>query len=377
MGTQSLRSRRARQTARSLKLRRVTTVVGSATVVAVLAVAGYSFQRGTNAAPTETVSRPLGSSTTARPPQSVIDRINTEHPPRPLNHERPLGVWVGGDSFAGHIGPTLGEQLTDSGIVAVTVDFKVGSGLHDNGRRNWSTRIPEQMAKHDPDVAIFMIGANDASIVSSNTDAWAPKYRSRVRAQMETLSGDSDRTVYWIGPPPMKSGQLERGAKALSELMADEATRHDNVVFIDAYTMFADNEGNYTNRIDIPTLQKKRVLVRISDGVHFTNDGADWLAYRLALLLDEQWDITKQSGGKPIRISIESNGGSVPGYTPRTTASYRATTTTLPGNTTTIGNTTTSSGTTPTTVASSTSTTSTSNAPPTTSAPPTTATIGP
>ena len=133
----------------------------------------------------------------------------------------------------------------------------------------------------------------------------------------------------------MKSSQLERGAKALSELMADEATRHKNVVFIDAYTMFADGDGHYTNRIDIPALDKKNVLVRIGDGVHFTNDGADWLAYQLSILLDEQWKITQQSGGTPIRVSIESNGGSVPGYTPRTGGrSYRTTTTSRGASTT-------------------------------------------
>jgi hypothetical protein len=328
MGTANSLSRRARADVRRRRTRRnVSLLSAGILVVGAGGVAAFSLNAEPSTGPKLVpATSQHGATSTSQASKSIIDRIKSDNPPRPLSHEAPLRVWVGGDSLSGHVGPALGTQLTDTGIVKVTVDFKVGSGLHDNGLRNWSKRVPEQMTKHKPDVAIFMIGANDASIVSRNLQSWGPQYRKRVGEMMELLGGAEHRTVYWIGPPPLKQSQLERGTLGLSDLMADEATHHKHVVFINAYDIFDDEEHHYTNRIDMPAINKQNVLVRISDGVHFTNDGADWLAYQLSLLLDEQWSIAKQSGGKPISVSIESNGGSVPGYTPRT--NRRSTTTT-------------------------------------------------
>ena len=215
------------------------------------------------------------------------------------------------------------------------------------------------MAAHSPDVAIFMIGANDASIVTARGEAWAPRYRATVANLLDGLKGKSDRTVYWVGPPTMKANNLNRGTKALSSLMASEARLHENVVFIDAFAMFGDDAGNYTNRIDMPSLNRTNVLVRIGDGVHFTNGGADWIAYNVARALDTQWQITEQSGGTPIRVSVIGGGGSVPGYKPRRNRTSTTTSTSRgAATTTTVDHGSTSTATlTATTVNSSTTTT--------------------
>lgn len=307
-------------------------------------------------------------------PVDIIDKIIKDHPPRKLSNADPLRVWVGGDSLSGGLGLSLGDVLAPTGIVKITVDFKVGSGLHNNDRRNWAREVPQQMAAYDPDVAIFMIGANDTGVVTSRTESWTPDYREKISEIMEKLKGTGDRTVYWVGPPTMKPTNYQRGAKQLSMLMADEAKSHENVVFIDAFAMFDDDEGNYTNRIDMEPLNRKRVLVRIGDGVHFTNDGADWLAYNVAQTLDAQWNITAQAGGKPFKVSIIEGGGSVPGYQPpnrrstttRGTSKRESTTTSTSGGSTTTS----AGGETTTTAAPTTSTTDTPTT--TTAAPPTT-----
>ena len=82
---------------------------------------------------------------------------------------------------------TEGNGEMRSGIVKTVVDFKVGSGLHNNTLRNWPERIPSQMAEYSPDVAVFMIGANDASIVGSDTAAWEPEYRAKVSEMMDLV----------------------------------------------------------------------------------------------------------------------------------------------------------------------------------------------
>lgn len=322
-----------------------------------------------------------GTTTTAHAPSDTNDPISqivAAHPPRALSHDEPLRLWVGGDSLAGEVGPSLGEQLADSGIVSTRVDFKVGSGLHDDGLRDWPTRAAEQMQSVQPDVAVFVIGANDASIVD-RSGSWKARYRAKVSELMETLSDAGQRTLYWVGPPPLRATNLERGAKELGLLMADEAKAHENVVYVDAYTMFADADGHYTRRIDMPALGLTDVLVRISDGVHFTNDGADWLAYRIAQLLDEQWQITKQSGGKRIAVTIEQGGGTIPGYRPRPPRTRPSTTTSGASSTTTQDPSSSSSTPTsevPTTTLPPDTTTPETTSPPATTAPPVTTAAG-
>lgn len=260
---------------------------------------------------------------------------------RKLSNADPLRVWVGGDSLSGELGPTLGRLLAPTGVVKVSVDFKVGSGLNDNGLRNWAEHVPSQMASGNPDVAIFMIGANDASIVGGNEARWAPAYRAKVGRLMDELVGDRRRRVFWVGPPTLRDSSLDRGAKALSELMRDEARTRPDVTFVDAYTMFAAPEGGYTNRLDlsalakspafgaqVPTSSLNSVLVRISDGVHFNDNGATWIAYNVARLLDAEWRIVAQSGGKPLSVTIESGGGDIPGYQPSAGSSWHPSTTT-------------------------------------------------
>ena len=50
-------------------------------------------------------------------------------------------------------------------MVDATIDYKVSSGLEDQGIRDWQQHAQEKMASDDPDAVVFIIGTNDASIV--------------------------------------------------------------------------------------------------------------------------------------------------------------------------------------------------------------------
>jgi hypothetical protein len=103
------------------------------------------------------------------------------------------------------------------------------------------------------------------------------------------VGGPEQRTVFWIGSPPMRLGEREEGVIELNRVYKEEALLRDEVVYIDAYTMFEGPEGGYSSSIFIPG--RGTLYVRSGDGVHFNGAGADWLGYNVWQLIDRRWDV--------------------------------------------------------------------------------------
>ena len=243
--------------------------------------------------------------------QLAADDVQT----RPLSHEDPLRVWVGGDSLAGALGPALGELGAQTGIVDTTIDYKVSSGLADQGVRDWPEHAARAVPSADPEVVVFMIGTNDANIVSSHdgdgdgVPDWEPGYRARIVQMMDILTGEAgDRLVLWIGAPTMRDPSRDRGVVEVNRVARQEAERRTGeVMYVDAYRLFAGDDGGYTDRITLT--DGRTIRVRIGDGVHFTPQGAQYLANTVFALLDARYDIAAQADpGRRIDYTIDDGG---------------------------------------------------------------------
>ena len=106
--------------------------------------------------------------------------------------------------------------------------------------------------------------------------------------------------------------------------MRDEAAkRAPDVVYIDAYKLFSTEDGTYSRRILDERGQE--IVARISDGVHFTADGAQYLARAVFALIDARWRLSKQADlTQPIGWSLAPGSGeTVPGFTSRPRSRYR------------------------------------------------------
>ena len=303
-------------------------------------------------------------------------------PPRKLSNGEPLKLWIGGDSLAGSFGLALGATAGATGIVDATIDYKVSSGLADNGIRNWLEHAQETMASEDPDAVVFIIGTNDASIVNSqdsNNDGepdWEVRYRQKIDEMMMTfVGGDRHRTVYWLGPPTLRDDTLDKGAEALGPVMQEEAKKFGgDVVYVNTYALFSDKAGGYSESLSDG--HGNLVQMRISDGVHFTVDGAKYLANAVWKLLDKRWNISAQwHPSTPIEYTIAPGSNDyVPGvghYRP--SVSHSSTSTTVPHSSVTATTTANaSSTTTASTLPSSSSTTPPNSTTPSTTPPKTT-----
>ena len=253
-----------------------------------------------------------------RPSIAPVRRLG---PPRSISHNDPLRLWIAGDSLAGSFGPALGQTAGATGVVDATIDYKVSSGLADQGIRDWPDYAEEEMSNSDPDAIVFLIGTNDASIVNSydgnddGVDDWEVDYRDRIDRMMTTFAGGSrHRTVYWLGPPTMGDQSLNEGGFELGRVMREEARKFErDVVYVDTYRLFSDEDGDYSRWL--PDADGETVTMRISDGIHFSVDGAKYLADTMWKLLDTRWHITRQADpSQPIDYTIaEGSNDYVPG----------------------------------------------------------------
>ena len=167
-----------------------------------------------------------------------------------------------------------------------------------------------------------MIGTNDANVVNSvdaNKDGihdWEVDYRERVANMMDLfVGGEKDRTVIWIGAPTMRDSQRDKGVLEVNRVMREEAEkRGPHVIYVDAYSMFSDENGEYADRLDVPVGpespgETKSVRVRVGDGVHLTPAGADFLATPVFSLLDSRYRLTAQADvAHPINYTLVKGG---------------------------------------------------------------------
>ncbi|HEX7520656.1 MAG TPA: DUF459 domain-containing protein [Acidimicrobiia bacterium] len=246
--------------------------------------------------------------TTAATPVSACKK-------RVLTATTPLKLWIGGDSLAGSLGPSLGTQTAATGVVQPQFNSRVSSGLNSPSFYDWPKHAAEDVNAFQPEVTVFIIGANDTSIVQQqsgdNEPAWRKQYAQLVDQMMTILKGDG-RTVYWVGAPIMKDSKRDAGVKELNDVFREEAAKHKGVSYVDTYNLFAGPNGKFA--LSLKTASGKTVTMRAGDGVHLTPEGGDLMAEAVFKPLDAAWCISKQAVPGATQPVTESPGSSqVPG----------------------------------------------------------------
>jgi len=321
-------SRRARLVARRSRRTRITIVVVIVAIAGAVAAGAWAVNSNDPQAHAAGSGVPGGVNFAGGTSAPVIS-IKTA-PPRSLDHANPLALWVGGDSLAGLLGPALGDQVGATGIVKTVIDYKTSSGLWSNDIRNWDQRATEQMALVKPEAVVFIIGANDTPVVNnvdSNGDKipdWEAVYRMKVARMMDLLVGPTHRTVFWCGPPTLGTRSMDRGAFAMGEVMRQEALkRSPDVVYIDTYKLFSTPDGTFSRQITDEN--GKLITVRLSDGIHFTTEGSQYLARAVFVQIDARWRLLQQADPKdPIGWNFfDGSGEIVPGYSSMPRSRYQ------------------------------------------------------
>jgi hypothetical protein len=228
----------------------------------------------------------------------------------PLNPPNPLRLWIGGDSLAGSLGPSLGEVTGTSGVVQPVVDSRVSSGLSSPNFVDWPKQGAEDMLTYNPEVTVFIIGANDAKNLPKGAEQdqqWRTQYAAAVEKMLGVLVGPG-RNVYWVGAPIMSDAAFSERVKSVNEVFEEVAAKHPEVTYVDAFAVFSGPDGKFTSML--PSGDGKVTRVRAQDGIHFTPEGGDLLARTVLERLDPQCQIMQQAVRGVVKRTIEAKGSS-------------------------------------------------------------------
>jgi hypothetical protein len=199
---------------------------------------------------------------------------------RPISAEQPLEVLLIGDSLIGAVADGFGRSTGALEHVRWTKEVRISTGLARPDVLDWPRHLEQQLAAHDPDVVVLMLGGNDDQsltgapdgVIHLGQDGWGSEYERRV-TELLAIAGRDDRLVVWLGLPAMRPDRLERTRPVL-RAAAERAIAGTEVVLLD--TEPAVSPDGYSSRLD-------GEQVRADDGVHLTHAGGD----RVAALLDE------------------------------------------------------------------------------------------
>jgi hypothetical protein len=197
-----------------------------------------------------------------------------------------------GDSEAGGLSPFLQKVIDATGVVSMTTDYKVSSGLVRPDFFDWPAHLRETLPITNPDIVVALFGGNDGqSFIDESVAAagkpvdspeWRAEYGKRVSDMMDLLSADG-RTLIWVGVPNAEKEEFTARLAVLNEVVKEQVASHPNVKFVDSWHAFIGLDGKSFAQLVLDPRDGEFKEVRSqTDGFHLNTDGEGILAYYVA-----------------------------------------------------------------------------------------------
>lgn len=198
-------------------------------------------------------------------------------------------ILFAGDSMMQGIAPVAISSLRKLQPDAYFEDLsKQSTGLTVNRFLDWPATIKEQVnQKHFNIVAIFL-GPNDPwDIVEGKqkykfpSQEWEDKYRSRVKEVLDFASARRIQII-WIGLPNMREERLHTGAVIQNKIFRQEMNAY-GFKYISTEDLLGALDQPFKN--SVLDSSGKEVVVRASDGTHFTPQGLRMISAKLVSVI--------------------------------------------------------------------------------------------
>ncbi len=205
--------------------------------------------------------------------------------PRPARAADPAAtkILIVGDSMiAGAVGLFLENGLRKIHGYQVRRKGKSSTGLARPDFFAWPKEAAKHVEEFQPDAAVVMFGGNDVqglkmpdrSWITWHEPGWPDEYARRVAAFAEIVA-PGGKPLFWIGMPVMRPEKFHLRVQRVNTIYRAEMAIRPGAHFIDIWRLLADEEGRYTDRLDLdgePGGKTERV--RAGDGIHLNIAGA-------------------------------------------------------------------------------------------------------
>ncbi len=190
-------------------------------------------------------------------------------------------IFVFGDRMATGLLAGLWRVLKDRPKFVARGRLREGSGLARPKYYDWPRVVSGTLDSNEADIAIVMLGANDARDMLENgrkllfgSPEWKQAYARRVAGLMAAFRS-RQVALYWVGLPPVRDPGRNEALKFITDIIRQQA-KAAGVRFVDIYQDFATEEGGYVeNGFDV---DGKMTRLRARNGVQFIKAGNTKLA---------------------------------------------------------------------------------------------------
>lgn len=201
-------------------------------------------------------------------------------------------VFVLGDSLAAGLWSGVSRQIENDDRISLNGRYKEDSGLSRPEYYDWNGALPKILASNNIDIAIVMIGSNDAQAMREgsaryafDTPEWRQAYVKQVDRLMASLKA-AGAAVYWMELPPMQAATYDDSLKVISAIHAERA-KAAGIRFIPTRIDFTDKGKYAESGFD---QSGEFVRLRSRDGVHFLREGNNKLAGLVMAAINQDID---------------------------------------------------------------------------------------
>lgn len=237
-------------------------------------------------------------------------------PKRAFSPQDQAALYVTGDSLSITPGESIINQALGTGVIGLLgpVDGHVATGLARPEVFNWPAYLADVVNRDHPDALVLTIGSNDDQSLTGEGGVggfgsfeWIEEYRRRVGGLMDSVTGNGETTLFWVGIPPMENTErFENRYRIINDIVQQEAAkRPGKVAYVDIEPVLTPFGGGYAQYL--PNDDGTVVQVRATDGIHFTREGGDRIAGQVLEKMREIFDL--ESWQHPEASSTTSTTG--------------------------------------------------------------------
>lgn len=190
---------------------------------------------------------------------------------------------MGSSMAATGFGMLLQKALDEHPKIDGLREAKSATGLARPDFFDWMDVGRRQIATHDPDLVVVLIGGNDGQDLQSigkkkavhfGDADWEPAYRERIDAFLKLLT-EHGAHVLWLGIPRSNTIKLEGKLELIRKIQIAAVEADENATYLPLTRFLEDDDGALIREAKV---RGKFKDLRGDDGLHLTMAGSRYLA---------------------------------------------------------------------------------------------------